>query len=240
MRTLLSKLTYANVVATIALFLALGGGAVYAATQLGKNAVKSKNIARNAVKSRNIASNAVKTRQLAKNAVKSKKIAANGVTERNIAKEAVSRAKLKAGTLAGLQVADAQGSVPGLGTAVSTGTGIPVPLSGTAAFTPAAGKSYELLTELRTDVVDADGSGEEACFAGVQIYVNGVPTTFLGVSANAAEEAPFGLNQIGNASTAVGMLTPGATQTITAGTFGDPGCGGAPTGTLRVTVVELG
>src|SRR3954453_21723387 len=44
-----SKLTYANVVATLALFLALGGGA-YAAFKLPKNSVGSKQIKKNAVR----------------------------------------------------------------------------------------------------------------------------------------------------------------------------------------------
>ena len=52
------KLTYANVVSTIALFLAIGGGA-YAATQLPKNSVKSKQIAPGAVKTSDIAKDAV-------------------------------------------------------------------------------------------------------------------------------------------------------------------------------------
>jgi hypothetical protein len=39
MQRLRSKLTYANVVATLALFLVLSGGAAYAATQLAKNSV---------------------------------------------------------------------------------------------------------------------------------------------------------------------------------------------------------
>jgi len=42
------KLTYANVMATVAVFLALGGGA-YAATQLKKNSVGTKQIKNNAV-----------------------------------------------------------------------------------------------------------------------------------------------------------------------------------------------
>ena len=51
-------------VATLALFLALGGGAVWAAArspacQIGKGAVKNKNLAKNAVKAKNIAKNAV-------------------------------------------------------------------------------------------------------------------------------------------------------------------------------------
>ncbi len=45
------RFTYANVVATLALVLAMGGGTVYAATQLGKNDVQSVNIAPGAVQS---------------------------------------------------------------------------------------------------------------------------------------------------------------------------------------------
>jgi hypothetical protein len=45
-----SKLTYANVVATLCLFIVLGGSS-YAAMRLGKNAVKGTNIAANAVTS---------------------------------------------------------------------------------------------------------------------------------------------------------------------------------------------
>ena len=48
MHRLRNRLTYANVIATIALFIALGG-ASYAATQLPKNSVGSKQLKRNAV-----------------------------------------------------------------------------------------------------------------------------------------------------------------------------------------------
>ena len=44
-----SRLSYANVMSTLAVFLALTGGAI-AATQLGRNSVKSRHIAPNAVK----------------------------------------------------------------------------------------------------------------------------------------------------------------------------------------------
>ena len=43
------RLTYANVIATLALFLALGGGAAFAASTLGKNSVGGKQLKRNAV-----------------------------------------------------------------------------------------------------------------------------------------------------------------------------------------------
>jgi len=44
-----AKLTYANVIATLALFLALGGGAAFAAAQLAKNSVGAKQLKRDAV-----------------------------------------------------------------------------------------------------------------------------------------------------------------------------------------------
>ena len=43
------RLTYANVIATLALFLALGGGAAFAAASLGKNTVGAKQLKKNAV-----------------------------------------------------------------------------------------------------------------------------------------------------------------------------------------------
>jgi hypothetical protein len=49
MNRLCSKLTYANVVATLALFVAVAGGTAFAATQLPKNSVGSKQIKKAAV-----------------------------------------------------------------------------------------------------------------------------------------------------------------------------------------------
>jgi hypothetical protein len=118
--------TYANVVATIALFLALSGGAVYAATNLGKNAVKSTNIAAKAVKARNLAANAVKAKSLGANSVTTAKIKKEAVTPAKIKKASLGRASLAAGTLAGLQVAEVgSAAVPGLNTEVTGGTPVP-------------------------------------------------------------------------------------------------------------------
>ena len=49
MRQIRKRLTYANVMSSIAVFLLLGGGAAFAATQLGKNSVGSKQLKKNAV-----------------------------------------------------------------------------------------------------------------------------------------------------------------------------------------------
>jgi hypothetical protein len=58
MRTIRSKLTYANVMATVAVFIALGGSA-YAATQLKKNSVGTKQIKNQAVTAAKIKNGAI-------------------------------------------------------------------------------------------------------------------------------------------------------------------------------------
>jgi hypothetical protein len=68
MRFIRSKLTFANVVALLALFIALGGSAY--AIHLGKNAVKTKNIKNGAVTEAKIANAAVTASKLAAGAVK--------------------------------------------------------------------------------------------------------------------------------------------------------------------------
>jgi hypothetical protein len=210
-----------------------------AASNLGKNVVKSNNLAANAVRTPDIAKNAVKSTKIAPKAVKEKNLAKNSVSAAKVKRATLTRTQLAAGTLAGLQVADAQATnVPGLGEPSPSPQGIGVPLGGTTTFTPVAGKSYELLAELRGTVADADGTGPELCFTGVQIFVNGEPTTFVGMNANASGEGPFAMNSVGNASTGVGLLSTG-TQTITAASYGESDCAGT-TANLRVTVVELG
>jgi hypothetical protein len=83
MRTIRSKLTYANVIATLALFIAVGGATAFAATQLKKNSVGTKQIKNNAV------------------------------TEAKIKNGSVTGAKVKNGSLTGTQVnASTLGTVP--------------------------------------------------------------------------------------------------------------------------------
>jgi hypothetical protein len=246
MKRLRSMLTYANVIATVALFLALGGGAVWAANNLAKNSVKSQDIAANAVKSRNLAANAVKSRNLAAKAVKGKHLAANSVSGVKVKKEALTRSKLKAGTLAGLQVAEATAAnVPGLTTPSTTPDGTPITLAGTTSFVPNTGKSYLLLAELRGNPSDADGVnsssyGGPSCYAWVRISVNGEPTAWVEISANANQQPPNDVNPVGTSSTAVALQQAGVTQTISANAFGNSGCGAGTTGNLRIVVVELG
>ena len=77
------KLTYANVVSTLCLFVLLTGGAAYAASHLAKNSVGSK--------------------QLRK----------NSVTTAKVKKEAITAAKVRTGTLTGAQInLSSLGTVP--------------------------------------------------------------------------------------------------------------------------------
>jgi hypothetical protein len=87
------RLSYANVMSSIAVFLVLGGATAFAATDLGKNSVGSK--------------------QLRKNAVTSAKIKKNAVSAAKIKNGAVTGSKIKLSTL---------GTVPSAATAGHAGT----------------------------------------------------------------------------------------------------------------------
>ena len=73
------RLTYSNVMATVAVFIALGGIS-WAATQLPKNSVGSKQIKKNSVTARKIKKNAVTTAKIKKNAVNTSRIKGKAVT----------------------------------------------------------------------------------------------------------------------------------------------------------------
>lgn len=231
--------SYSNVVATIALFLAVSGGVVYAASTLGKNSVKSQNIAANAVKTRNLAKNSVKAKNLAANSVTAAKIKKDAITSSKVKKATLSRSDMAAGTLAGLQVAEVtSAAVPGLN--VEQQGGVPVPLAGVPTFTPAPGKSYELLVELKGNPIDNDGSGEEICNPFVDLLVNGAPVNGAGLWNNAAGKPPFNNEPIGTSSAAIALQAAGQAQTLTALSLGSSGCSSATTASLRAVVIQLG
>jgi hypothetical protein len=231
--------SYANVVATIALFLALSGGVVYAASTLGKNTVKSTNIAAKAVKTRNLAKNAVKSKNLAANSVTAAKIKKDAITSAKVKKGSLGRSDLAAGTLAGLQVAEVtSATVPGLNVEPTGGT--PVPLAGTPTFTPATGKSYELLVELKGNPIDADGPEGEVCNPFVDLLVNGAPVNGAGLWNSASGKPPFNNEPIGTSSAAIALQAAGQAQTLSAISLGSTGCSGATTASLRAVVIEFG
>jgi hypothetical protein len=170
------RLSYANVMATIAVFLALGGGA-YAALHLPKNSIRSKQIK----------NHQVKKADLAKNAVDSKKIQDGSVL----------RGDLGSGVLSGLVVASAQAdSLP-----AATPTD-PVPLSGSTSFTPVSGRPNLVMLDVRATTADV---GAPLCQPVVALSINGeaVDTAFLGTPGAALHSTedsfadPWGLGRPG-------------------------------------------
>lgn len=102
MRTPRIRLTYANVVSTLALFLALGGVS-YAAVKLPANSVGEK--------------------QIKKNAVTGKKIKKSTITGSKIKKSTITADKIKNGTLTGADInAGTLGKVPSAARADSAGS----------------------------------------------------------------------------------------------------------------------
>jgi hypothetical protein len=63
-RTIRSRLTYANVTATLALLIAVGGASAFAATQLAKNSVGANQIKKNAVVTSKIKNGAITAKKI--------------------------------------------------------------------------------------------------------------------------------------------------------------------------------
>ncbi len=84
MKHIRKRITYANVMSSIAVFFVLGGGAAYAAKKIGSNEIKG---------------NSITTGKIKKEAVSSSKIKKNAVTTAKIANGAVTGAKLNLGTV---------------------------------------------------------------------------------------------------------------------------------------------
>jgi hypothetical protein len=74
MKHLRQRLTYSNVVATLALFLVLTGATAFAASQLGKNSVGSKQLKKNAVTAAKIKKLAITTAKIKGDAVTGAKV----------------------------------------------------------------------------------------------------------------------------------------------------------------------
>jgi hypothetical protein len=93
------RLSYANVVSSIALFLALGGATAYAVNQLPPKSIGAKQLRPGAVTADKIRKHAVTAPKIEANAIKSGKIAAGAVKEPKLANASVSNQKLANGAI---------------------------------------------------------------------------------------------------------------------------------------------
>jgi hypothetical protein len=99
------RLSYANVIATIALFCAIGGG-TFAFAALKKNSVGTKQIAKNAVKEAEIAKNAVTAKKIAAGAVTDAKLGDIAIAGDELADGSVGADKLAEGSVGADKLAD--------------------------------------------------------------------------------------------------------------------------------------
>jgi hypothetical protein len=106
MKSVRKRLTYANVMSSLALFLVIAGGTAFAAAKLGKNTVGTKQLKNNAVTAAKIKNGAVTGGKLAAGAVGASQLGPGSVDESKLANGAVGGAKLANGAVGGSQLAD--------------------------------------------------------------------------------------------------------------------------------------
>jgi hypothetical protein len=209
------RLTYANVIATLALFLALSGGVVWASGKISGARLKP---------------NSVSAGKIRRNAVTATKIRPNAVIATKIRPGAVDFTKLAAGT--NLVAAAA---TPPVGATSSTPAA--VPLSAPVTFTPSSGTLDLLSVEARG--ANLARAGAEPCKPRVVPFINGSAWAFaedaltLSAFPPTASE-PTGQRPIAGVTGPVGLGSPGVSQTVAVQVIGDPGC--APGGTVSVSV----
>lgn len=108
LRAVFGRLSYANVTATLALFVALGGGAV---ALEGKNSVNSGDIKKAAVKSSDLKDEAVKARDLAEDSVGGPEIASGAVGSAEVADAGLDGADVAPDALTGAEIDESSFSV---------------------------------------------------------------------------------------------------------------------------------
>lgn len=91
MKHIRKRITYANVMSSIAVFLVLGGATAYAAKKIGSNEIKG---------------NSITTGKIKKNAITASKIKKNAVTGVKVRNGAVTAAKIAAGSVGTVQLAN--------------------------------------------------------------------------------------------------------------------------------------
>ena len=99
MKQIRKRLTYANVMSTIAVFFVVGGATAFAATELAKNSVGAKQLKSNAVTSAKIKKEAVTAAKIKNGAVGTSKLGAGSVISEKLGAGSVISEKLGAGSV---------------------------------------------------------------------------------------------------------------------------------------------
>ena len=241
MKGVRSRLTYANVMATVAVFIALGG-ASYAVSQLPKNSVKAKQIAKDAVRASEVKANAVGTSEVADGSLLEADFGA-GQLPVGLTGDAG-----PAGATGPKGATGLSGSIgpPGPTFAATIDRADPVASpdnpgvgGATVSFTaPAAGR---LLVEFEAvdDPTSAINGVSITCSAGnpaVGLYVDGVPVPNTALTLASGVFAPFTLMGVTAASISAGPHVAGMGANCPSGDFAAASIGNAS----NMAVVLLG
>jgi len=233
-----SRLSYANVVATLALVLAIGGGSVYAASEIGKNDVKSKNIAKGAVKTSDLAALAVTGAKVKEAAITGANLQDGTVTAADIQDGTITGGDIAAGVIPQLDADVAGSATAGAQGGLNANTTSPLPLSGTTSFTPSAGDVTAITAEAQFTIATTNVANQ--CSPDVHVLVNGIPTRMF-VSPETGQNSTTAVQALGrDADGPFGLLSPGTPLDLTAEIQGDVDCTLATQlDTLQISVVQI-
>lgn len=218
MRQIRKRLTYANVMSSIAMFLVLAGGAAFAATQLPKNSVGAKQLKKGAVKTSKLDAGAVKAGKLATDAVKTSRIRAEAVTGDKIAVASILNNKIAADAVTGDKIAADAVTEPDLADDSVTNTKIAsesVTQAKLAAGSVGAAqlKNITVVSQTSPSVANGVSTGATAtCPTGEVAISGGFETANLGAASWELKR----LVRSGNGWRAFGTNTSGSNSTITA------------------------
>jgi hypothetical protein len=154
-----SRLTYANVVSTLALFFALSGGIAFAASKVHTNGIFKR-----AVTSGKLALGAVRSNQIADGAVSARQIADATISSRQIGAAAVAPSNLQFPVF--FVASPLGGALP-----VSGGEPVAYPLSDST-WTQKPGQLNVIFGEAKATIA-YDGKGSGSCQVFFEISLNG-------------------------------------------------------------------
>lgn len=187
MRAVRQRLTYANVVSTIALFVAIGGGA-YAAATIGPGDIKT-----GAVRSRQIKNRAVRKADLAKNSVGAAKVANGSLTGAELKKNSIGGPRIDESSLVGVNAATLGGLSSTDFLSSSKGTQCvttPAPVATSVTATQSFGLPIPSATGARPTAysITANLKASGGNTARVYLAVGGVPQQVIGTSSTSFEQ----------------------------------------------------
>ena len=172
------RLTYANIVSTLALFLALSGGAAYAASKvssgdLAPGAVHTSDVFKRAITSGKLAVGAVRSNQVVDGAIGSKQLADGAIGAKQIANAAIGSKQIGAAAVApsNLEFPVFYAASPKGGSAPVTEWPDPYPLSDST-WTQNPGQ-IEVVFGGANATLAYDGSGSGSCQLFFEINLNG-------------------------------------------------------------------